>query len=108
MVLVGGENVYSSEVERVLQAHPAVLEAAVVGVPESLMGEQASAGQGVGVSVVGIAKLTSAGRGTLAVLPGSRTLVAALRLHRLDMTSASFIDISPRSAPWWCCAQRCA
>jgi long-chain acyl-CoA synthetase len=43
MVNVGGEKVYTSEVEQVLYLHPAVAEAAVYGVAESLMGEQVRA-----------------------------------------------------------------
>jgi acyl-CoA synthetase (AMP-forming)/AMP-acid ligase II len=39
MVLTGGENVYSIEVEKVLLEHPAVLEAAVFGVPDPVWGE---------------------------------------------------------------------
>jgi acyl-CoA synthetase (AMP-forming)/AMP-acid ligase II len=39
MILTGGENVYSTEVEHVLHAHPAVLEVAVYGVPDERFGE---------------------------------------------------------------------
>jgi acyl-CoA synthetase (AMP-forming)/AMP-acid ligase II len=39
MIISGGENVYSTEVEAVLYQHPAVLEAAVVGVPDPRWGE---------------------------------------------------------------------
>jgi len=39
MVITGGENVYSSEVEAVLYRHPAVAEAAVIGVPDAKLGE---------------------------------------------------------------------
>ena len=39
MVITGGENVYSAEVEDVLYAHPAVAEAAVIGVPDPKWGE---------------------------------------------------------------------
>ncbi len=40
MVLSGGENVYSREVEEVLHQHPAVGAAAVVGEPDELWGER--------------------------------------------------------------------
>src|SRR5512136_871913 len=39
MILTGGENVYSTEVENILYTHPAVLECAVVGVPDQKWGE---------------------------------------------------------------------
>ena len=37
--MTGGENVYSTEVEDVLYRHPAVLEAAVFGIPDERWGE---------------------------------------------------------------------
>jgi long-chain acyl-CoA synthetase len=39
MIVTGGENVYSTEVEDVLYRHPAVLEAAVFGIPDERWGE---------------------------------------------------------------------
>jgi long-chain acyl-CoA synthetase len=39
MIITGGENVYSTEVENALYQHPAVLEAAVIGVPDDHWGE---------------------------------------------------------------------
>jgi long-chain acyl-CoA synthetase len=39
MIITGGENVFSTEVENVVYTHPAVLEAAVVGVPDATWGE---------------------------------------------------------------------
>src|SRR6266508_1654695 len=39
MIITGGENVYSVEVENALVAHPSVLEAAVYGVPDERWGE---------------------------------------------------------------------
>ncbi|MCH2169674.1 AMP-binding protein [Myxococcota bacterium] len=39
MIVSGGENVYSTEVEEILYRHPAVLEAAVFGVPDEKWGE---------------------------------------------------------------------
>jgi acyl-CoA synthetase (AMP-forming)/AMP-acid ligase II len=43
MIISGGENVYSSEVESVLCQHPAVSEAAVVGAPDPTWGETVKA-----------------------------------------------------------------
>ncbi|MGA2516966.1 MAG: long-chain-fatty-acid--CoA ligase [Thermodesulfobacteriota bacterium] len=39
MILTGGENVYSTEVENVLYMHPAILECAVIGIPDQKWGE---------------------------------------------------------------------
>ena len=39
IIISGGENIASVEVERVLDSHPAVLESAVVGRPDDLWGE---------------------------------------------------------------------
>ncbi|OGA65076.1 MAG: AMP-dependent synthetase [Betaproteobacteria bacterium RIFCSPLOWO2_12_FULL_65_14] len=43
MIISGGFNVYPLEVEKVLYAHPAVLEAAAVGVPNEQWGEEVKA-----------------------------------------------------------------
>jgi long-chain acyl-CoA synthetase len=39
MIVTGGENVYSTEVEHVLSTHPAVGEVAVIGIPSDTWGE---------------------------------------------------------------------
>jgi len=39
MVISGGENIYTTEVENALYEHPAVLEAAVIGIPDERWGE---------------------------------------------------------------------
>ncbi|MCZ4548599.1 AMP-binding protein [Gordonia rubripertincta] len=39
MIKSGGENIYPADVERVLTRHPAVLDAAVIGVPDSRWGQ---------------------------------------------------------------------
>ncbi len=43
MIITGGENVYSPEVERVLAEHPAIAEVAIIGVPDEKWGESVKA-----------------------------------------------------------------
>src|SRR5215472_9457994 len=43
MVIRGGYNVYPREIEEVLYEHPAVLEAAVIGIPHPSLGEEVGA-----------------------------------------------------------------
>ena len=43
VIITGGENVYSVEVENVLYTHPSILEAAVIGVPDPKWGEAVKA-----------------------------------------------------------------
>ena len=59
MIIRGGFNVYPREIEEVLYAHPAVLEAAVIGVPHERLGEEvkaivvAKAGKAIDVDELG-------------------------------------------------------
>ena len=43
MIIRGGYNVYPREIEEVFYEHPAVLEAAVIGVPHDELGEEVAA-----------------------------------------------------------------
>jgi long-chain acyl-CoA synthetase len=43
MIVSGGENIYPAEVENVLLSHPAVVDAAVIGVPDDRWGETVKA-----------------------------------------------------------------
>jgi AMP-binding enzyme C-terminal domain/AMP-binding enzyme len=43
MIITGGFNVYSAEVEQVLLAHPAVQDCAVIGLPDDKWGERVTA-----------------------------------------------------------------
>ncbi|MBD3406581.1 MAG: AMP-binding protein [Candidatus Lokiarchaeota archaeon] len=52
MFISGGENVYPTEIEELLYKHPAVLEAAVIGVPDEKWGE-------VGKAIVSLKEGTS-------------------------------------------------
>ncbi|BBZ26630.1 long-chain-fatty-acid--CoA ligase [Mycolicibacterium madagascariense] len=66
MIITGGENVYSIEVERVLAEHPAVAEVAVIGVPDEEWGEAVKAvvaleGEATDEELIGWAKERLAG-----------------------------------------------
>ena len=43
MIISGGVNIYPAEIEAVLHAHPGVLDAAVIGVPDAEFGESVKA-----------------------------------------------------------------
>ena len=43
LIIRGGYNVYPREVEEILYNHPAVAEAAVVGIPDARLGEEVAA-----------------------------------------------------------------
>jgi long-chain acyl-CoA synthetase len=61
MVIRGGENIYCVEVESILYDHPAVMDAAVVGLPHHVLGEELAA--------------------VVQVKPGARVTEADLREH---------------------------
>ncbi|HLG21677.1 MAG TPA: long-chain fatty acid--CoA ligase [Candidatus Manganitrophaceae bacterium] len=43
MIIRGGENIYPKEIEELLYRHPKVLEAAVIGLPDPIWGEEVAA-----------------------------------------------------------------
>lgn len=43
LIIRGGMNIYPREVEEALYAHPAILESAVIGIPDDVMGEEVKA-----------------------------------------------------------------
>ena len=43
MIIRGGENIYSTEVENCLYAHPAVTDCALIGLPHRTLGEEPAA-----------------------------------------------------------------
>jgi long-chain acyl-CoA synthetase len=85
MIIRGGYNVYPHEVEEVLYAHPDVLEAAVVGIPDAAHGEE------IGAAV--------------RLRPNSRVSTEDLREHTRKMLAAykypriiAFVDALPASS----------
>ncbi len=43
MIITGGQNVYAIEVEEMLMTHPAVMQCAVIGLPDNTWGEMVTA-----------------------------------------------------------------
>ena len=85
MVITGGENVYSAEVEDVLFAHPAVAEAAVIGVPDERWGE----------AVCAVVALRTAGTTTAEeLIAHCRTRLARYKAPKYVV----FVDALPRNA----------
>ncbi|MFG1605263.1 long-chain fatty acid--CoA ligase [Actinoplanes sp. NPDC049265] len=68
LIIRGGHNVYPREIEEVLYEHPAVLEAAVVGIPDPALGEE------VGAAVV--------------LRPGATETVENLKAHVKNQVAA--------------------
>ena len=85
MYISGGENVYPAEVEAALCDHPAVLEAAVIGVPDERWGE-------VGHAVIRLRPGEACDGETLRAF--ARTILAAYKVPR----HVTVVDDYPRTA----------
>lgn len=83
VIVSGGENIYSREVEDAIMAHPAVLECAVIGMPDAKWGE----------SVCAITVLRQGERvGEEQLIDHCRTLIASYKKPR----SIIFVDSIPK------------
>ncbi|MER0630283.1 long-chain-fatty-acid--CoA ligase [Pseudomonas aeruginosa] len=85
MIITGGENVYPAEVENILYGHPAIAEAAVIGVPDEQWGEAVKA--------------------VVVLKPGTVLTAAELIAHARDKVagfkipkSVDFVENLPRNA----------
>ena len=96
MVIVGGYNVYPREVEEVLFAHPAVLEAAVVGVPDAYRGEVVHAHV---VLRAGAARRRGAARALRANLARYKVPARSTVVDALPKTPVGKIDRKALRAP---------
>jgi fatty-acyl-CoA synthase len=85
LVISGGENIYPAEIEDVLHAHPAVSEAAVVGVPDERWGE---------VCLAFVALRPGAAAGEKELLEWCRGRLARFKVPK----RVQFVDALPRSA----------
>lgn len=68
MIISGGENVYSAEVENALMSHPAILQCAVIGIPDAKWGEAVHA--------------------FVRLRPGVRANAEALRAHSQELIAS--------------------
>jgi long-chain acyl-CoA synthetase len=85
MIISGGVNIYPAEIEAVLHAHPSVVDAAVIGVPDEEFGE----------SVKAVVQLTPGANVTEAELIAfSGERLAGFKKPR----SVDFVDELPRDA----------
>jgi long-chain acyl-CoA synthetase len=100
MIISGGENVYSAEVENAVYKHPAVRECAVIGVPDETWGE----------AVLAIVILKQGMSATEAdIIMHCRNLIANFKCpKRVDLRDGS-LPLSPAGkikkdvlrAPYW-------
>ncbi|MEH6405015.1 MAG: long-chain fatty acid--CoA ligase [Sneathiella sp.] len=100
MIISGGENVYSAEVENALYQHPAVDTCAVIGIPHEKWGEQVHA-------IVHLAPGQTANEQEL--IDHSHTLIASFKCprsvsfleHALPLSGAGKILKNDLRKPYW-------
>jgi len=104
MIVSGGENIYSAEVESVLSTHPAVSSVAVIGVPDARWGEA--------VKAVVVLREGEAGD-TAALLAHCRERLAGYKMPKsidfveaLPMTGTGKISKKDLRAPFWANMER--
>jgi acyl-CoA synthetase (AMP-forming)/AMP-acid ligase II len=102
MIISGGENIYSWEVEEALRSHPSVAEAAVIGVPDAEWGES--------VKAIVVTRVTATQQ---ELIDHCRTLIASYKKPR----TVEFVEALPRlfngkidkkalRAPFWATSGR--
>ena len=100
MIISGGENIYSREVEEALLMHPAVAEAAVIGIPDPKWGETVLAAVVARPGMtVGDAELDLHCRQTIAGYKRPRTYQFMAALPRVPSTNK--VDKRSLRAPFW-------
>ena len=102
MIISGGVNIYPAEIEGVLQGHPDVVDAAVIGVPDDEFGEQVKAivalADGVESTAEETQRLIAHCRGLLAGYKAPRTIDYVDEIPRSE---AGKIQKRPLREPYW-------
>ncbi|MCE7902388.1 MAG: long-chain-fatty-acid--CoA ligase [Gammaproteobacteria bacterium PRO9] len=105
MIISGGENVYSTEVEGIVSRHPAVAQCAVIGIPSDEWGESVHAivilREGMAAD---IDEITAFCRGRMAAYKCPRSL--EIRTEPLPMTAAGKVLKAKLREPYWAGRQR--
>lgn len=105
MIVSGGENVYSSEVEQAVYRHPAVLECAVIGVPSRQWGEQVHAEVVLRPGASATAEeIIAYARGLIAGYKCPKSVT--IRHEPLPLTAAGKIQKNLLREPYWAGADR--
>ena len=105
MIISGGENIYSREVEEALLLHPAVLEAAVIGIPDPKWGESVKAFVALKPEMsAGESELIEHCRAMIASYKKPRSVEFRQALPRLSSTNK--IDKKKLREPYWARAER--
>lgn len=106
MVISGGENVFSAEVENAILKHPAVADCAVIGVPDERWGERVHAivVPHPGEPALTIERLAEHCRALIANYKCPRSL--ELRSTPLPLSAAGKILKTELRAPYWAEARR--
>ena len=79
MLIRGGENIYCVEIENVLYDHPAIMDAAVVGIAHRILGEEPGA--------------------VVTLKPGAEVTEAELRAHVAERLAAFKVPVSVKFWP---------
>jgi long-chain acyl-CoA synthetase len=101
MIISGGENVYSIEVENAISSHPDVAQCAVIGIPDPRWGEA--------VHAIVVARAGADGLTAESVIAHCRPLIAGykcprsveLRRELLPQSSVNKIDKAALREPFW-------
>jgi long-chain acyl-CoA synthetase len=100
MIVTGGENVYSVEVENALASHPAVSEVAVIGIPHDVWGEAVHAVVVLKANAVATAEeLIAHARERIAAFKVPKSL--EFRAEPLPLSGALKVLKRDLRAPYW-------